>query len=103
MLGVLMGNLKTKADIRNRLMRYEQLRRPRANKVRDLSAVNLQIFHMLACKDCEEETKIESWREGHANWAEAGFCTWLFGHDIVAVAEAGQYIHRDGMQKSLDS
>ena len=96
-LGVLLGGLRQKEYIRERLMGYEELRRPRANKVRDLSVENLQIFHMLGGEDGGME--IPSFGKGHDNWAEVGFCDWLFGYDVVKEAEAW----RDGMQRGLRS
>ena len=104
MLGVLMGDLRQKEEIRTRLMAYEGLRRPRANKVRDLSKQNLQIFHMLGCADGGGE---KGGREGGIksffsfgnshddNWADSGFCDWLFGHDVVKEAEEW----RDGKRR----
>ena len=70
---------------------YEQLRRPRATKVRELSIENAQMFHMLDCaqnssKDARQMTKISP-NGLHNNWADAGFRDWLFGHDVVKEAE----------------
>ena len=103
MLGVLMGGLRRKADIRDRLRVYEGLRRPRASRVRELSGQNLWIFHMLGCADCggmdEGEGGIEAFSFGGRsgdNWADSGFCDWLFGHDVVEEAEEW----REGKHKS---
>lgn len=77
---------------------YEQLRRPRATKVRDMSIENAQIFHMLDCardssKDARQLTKISP-NSPHNNWADAGFRDWLFEHDVVKEAE--------GMRESMN-
>ena len=86
-------------------------------KVRSLSEENGQLFHMLNCPTTitttssitsggEKESESENGsckqqrqectssfsrgaRQEDGNWAEAGFCDWLFGYDVVdeAVAE----------------
>ena len=93
-LGALLGDLRQKADTRNRLLLYERLRRPRASTVRDLSKENLQIFHMLGYADGGGESDgvlksfSSSFGDGrfHNDWADVGFRDWLFGHDVVKEA-----------------
>ena len=97
MLGALLGRLRSKAEIAERLIMYEELRRPRAEKVRDLSGGNLRIFDMLGCEgggggEGDGDGEIGSFsssfrgRKGDDHWAEAGFQHWLFGHDCVEEA-----------------
>lgn len=92
-LGTLLGNLRRKTDIRDRLLVYEELRRPRATRVRELSVENLQIFHMLECMDRKEGGEgydgVESlsFSKSHDNWADLDFRDWLFGSDVVGEAE----------------
>ena len=90
-LGALLGNLQKKADIRDLLLLYEKLRRPRTTKVRDLSVENGQIFHMLNHGQSNENDELhESLRafgSSHNRFADPGFEDWLFGRDVVAEAE----------------
>ena len=90
-LGALFGNIQQKADIRDLLLLYEQLRRPRTTKVRDLSIENGQIFHMLnqgQSNDNDElHQSIRAFGSSHNRFADPGFEGWLFGRDVVAEAE----------------
>ena len=90
-LGALFGNLQNKADIRDLLRMYEQLRRPRTTKVRDLSIENGQIFHMLSQGQNKGNDKlhesIKLFGSSHYRFADPGFEEWLFGYDVVAGAE----------------
>ena len=98
-VGRLDGGFGPQADIRGGLRGYGPVWRARAPPGRDRSGENLQIFHMLACKGEMGEIQIESLREGgNGDWAEIGFCDWLFGHDTVAEAE--EWRAGGGVQKS---
>ena len=89
---------------------YEQLRRPRATKVRELSIENAQIFHMLDCaqnssKDAGQMMKISP-NGPHNNWADAGFRDWLFGYDVVKEAEEmkeSMYARIDGSRRVISA
>ena len=93
-LGALFGNLQQKADIRDLLLLYEQLRRPRTTEVRDLSIENGQIFHMLSQGQSngndELHQSIRAFGSSHNRFADPGFEEWLFEHDVVAEAEEVQ-------------
>ncbi len=90
-LGALLGNLRRKADIRDRLLMYERLRKPRTSRVRELSAENLQMFHMLNCAHLKKKgAQNKSSKAGggsSSSWADPGFRDWLFEHDVVKEAE----------------
>ena len=70
---------------------YEQLRKPRTSRVRELSAENLQMIHMLNCaqlkKKATQSKSAKSSGSSSSNWADPGFRDWLFEHDVVKEAE----------------
>ena len=90
-LGALFGNLLEKAYIRDLLLLYEELRRPRTTKVRDLGIENGQIFHMLDQSQSKENAElhqsIRAFGSSQNRFADPGFEDWLFGRDVVAEAE----------------
>ena len=103
-LGTLLGNLRQKTDIRDRLLLYEQLRRPRAMRVREMSVENLQIFHMLECagrNESGEGIKSFSYSKPHSHWADPVFRDYLFGHDVIGEAEG--LIERERKKESTVS
>ena len=70
---------------------YEQLRKPRATRVRDLSVENDKIFHMLDCAERKKKAgqgeRAKTFGSSQDKMADAGLLDWLFGHDVIKEAE----------------
>lgn len=87
-LGALFKHIQYKSEIRDKLIVYEQLRRPRSTRIVEESIVNGGILHMQdgeAQRERDRQLRYDAPFEGYPNrWADPVFQKWLFGYDVFA-------------------
>lgn len=90
-LGALFGILEHKSQLRDILVTYEQLRKPRASRIVNDSTANGGILHMPdgpAQMERDRQLQQDPPSEGYPNrWADPVYQRWLFEYDPRAEVE----------------
>lgn len=108
-IGILFSQIQSIDDITNLLHLYEQIRRPRVERIQDNSFENGQTWHLpdgkeqiardKAMREADELRKANSnvKIESPLQWSDDDFQPWLYGHDVFLVAKkALQEMIRNG-------
>lgn len=93
MLGALLENIKTKAQLGDLLDLYESLRKPRTERIVLASSHQRYLNHMLDGKEQQERDRLlleDKPKPGFPNkWKDAEFRDWMFGYNVFEEARIG--------------